>query len=81
MKIVDDLPESSELLKQAYKDHLQPIAGVRELIARLRVPFCVASNSPPAKLGGHPRRPIGATRLGVDSVDLGDQRGPSLLGD
>jgi HAD superfamily hydrolase (TIGR01509 family) len=47
----DHAERTTELLKQAYKDHLQPIAGVRELIARLPVPFCVASNSPPAKLG------------------------------
>jgi HAD superfamily hydrolase (TIGR01509 family) len=43
--------KTTELLKQVYKDHLQPIAGVRELILGLRVPYCVASNSPPAKLG------------------------------
>ena len=47
----DHAERTTELLKQAYRDHLRPIAGVRELIGRLDVPYCVASNSPPAKLG------------------------------
>jgi HAD superfamily hydrolase (TIGR01509 family) len=47
----DHAERTTELLKEAYKDRLQPIEGVRALIERLPVPFCVASNSPPAKLG------------------------------
>jgi len=43
--------QTTALLAQAYRDRLQPIDGVRELIERLPVPFCVASNSLPAKLG------------------------------
>jgi HAD superfamily hydrolase (TIGR01509 family) len=41
----------TELLKQAYKDRLKPIDGVRGFVERLPIPSCVASNSPPAKLG------------------------------
>jgi HAD superfamily hydrolase (TIGR01509 family) len=41
----------TELLMAAYKERLQPIPGVREMILRLPMPCCVASNSPPAKLG------------------------------
>lgn len=51
-KVHDDhAARVTELLKAAYKDRLQPIDGVRALIERLDIPFCVASNSPPAKLG------------------------------
>src|SRR6478736_3642156 len=35
----------TELLKQAYKDRLKPIDGVREFVECLPVPSCVASNS------------------------------------
>ena len=47
----DHAATTTVLLAQAYKDRLQPIPGVRELVERLPMPFCVASNSPPAKLG------------------------------
>lgn len=38
-------------LMTAYKSRLQPMKGVHALIDRLKVPFCVASNSLPGKLG------------------------------
>src|SRR3954454_14696475 len=47
----DHNDRAMELLREIYKERLQPIAGVQALLARLTVPFCVASNSPPAKLG------------------------------
>jgi HAD superfamily hydrolase (TIGR01509 family) len=47
----DHEARTTELLKEAYKERLQPIPGVREFIERLPMPRCVASNSPPAKLG------------------------------
>jgi hypothetical protein len=43
-------------------------------------PLVVHPPAAPAKLGGHPRRPIGAARLGVDAADLGDQLALGLLG-
>jgi HAD superfamily hydrolase (TIGR01509 family) len=42
---------TTELLMQSYRDRLKAIDGVRDLLECLPVPFCVASNSPPAKLG------------------------------
>ena len=52
LKVPDDhAATTSTLLRQAYVERLQPIAGVRELLQKLPMPFCVASNSPPAKLG------------------------------
>ena len=47
----DHAEKTTILLRQAYIERLKPIAGVRELISKLPMPFCVASNSPPAKLG------------------------------
>jgi HAD superfamily hydrolase (TIGR01509 family) len=35
---------------QAFRAHLQPVPGVRELVTRLTVPTCVASNGPRAKV-------------------------------
>ncbi|MDQ0468788.1 HAD family hydrolase [Labrys wisconsinensis] len=47
----DFAQRTTALLMQSYRDRLRAIDGVRELLERLPVPFCVASNSPPAKLG------------------------------
>jgi HAD superfamily hydrolase (TIGR01509 family) len=47
----DHALRTAERLTQVYKERLKPIPGVHDLIGRLAVPFCVASNSPPAKLG------------------------------
>lgn len=33
-----------------FKNRLQPLAGVRETIARLNIPYCVASNGPHEKM-------------------------------
>jgi len=47
----DHEAQVTRLLMQAYRDRLQPIDGVHEMIGKLNRPICVASNSPPAKLG------------------------------
>ena len=47
----DHLASNHRLLAEAYKTRLHAIPGVAELMDRLTIPFCVASNSPPAKLG------------------------------
>lgn len=47
----DYLPRTEEALKIAYKTRLTAMSGVADLMQRLRVPYCVASNSPPSKLG------------------------------
>lgn len=39
------------MLRAAYVERLEPIPGVRDVLQSLPMPFCVASNSPPAKLG------------------------------
>jgi len=49
------LPESfeSELrlrMAAAFRNHLRPIAGVRETLGELSIPFCVASNGPMEKM-------------------------------
>jgi len=35
---------------EAFRKDLKPVDGVRELIRKLRVPFCVASSGPPEKI-------------------------------
>lgn len=35
---------------EAFKNDLQPIAGVKEFIAKLKIPFCVASSGPVEKI-------------------------------
>jgi HAD superfamily hydrolase (TIGR01509 family) len=35
---------------EAFKKDLKPVDGVRELIQKLRIPFCVASSGPPEKI-------------------------------
>ncbi|MDQ0392988.1 HAD family hydrolase [Labrys monachus] len=42
---------TSQMLRKAYLSRLNPIPGIREVLEGLEIPFCVASNSPPAKLG------------------------------
>jgi len=34
----------------AFQAHLQPIAGVHQVLPQLRIPFCVASNGPVSKI-------------------------------
>jgi hypothetical protein len=43
-------------------------------------PLVVHPPTPPAQLMGDPWRPVGATRLGMDGADLGDQLSLGLLG-
>ena len=56
-------PEYFEGMKakvaDAYRTELRPVPGVAEALARLRVPFCVASSSAPGKL-----------RLGLETAGL-----------
>lgn len=47
----DHLERNAERLAEAYKTRLVAMPGVAALIDRLPMPCCVASNSPPAKLG------------------------------
>jgi HAD superfamily hydrolase (TIGR01509 family) len=47
----DHRETNHRLLAEAYKTRLTAIPGVADLMDRLTIPFCVASNSPPAKLG------------------------------
>jgi HAD superfamily hydrolase (TIGR01509 family) len=42
---------TSQMLRTAYLTRLDPIPGVRAVLESLTIPFCVASNSPPSKLG------------------------------
>ncbi|MCW2121022.1 HAD family hydrolase [Flavobacterium sp. 7A] len=42
--------EFRERTFQAFKTHLQPIAGVHELLDKLKIDFCVASNGPREKI-------------------------------
>jgi HAD superfamily hydrolase (TIGR01509 family) len=42
---------TNQMLRKAYLSRLNPIPGIREVLEGLTIPFCVASNSPPAKLG------------------------------
>ncbi|WP_448952305.1 HAD family hydrolase [Labrys neptuniae] len=47
----DHADTTRRMLRAAYLTRLEPIPGARELIESLKMPYCVASNSPPAKLG------------------------------
>jgi len=47
----DHIEKTMEILREVYKERLQAIPGVRAVIEKLTVPICVASNSPPSKLG------------------------------
>jgi HAD superfamily hydrolase (TIGR01509 family) len=47
----DHAQTTSQMLRQAYLTRLDPVPGVRKVIEELAIPFCVASNSPPSKLG------------------------------
>lgn len=52
LKLPPDHAETTrQMLRAAYLARLEPIPGVRDLLLALPMPFCVASNSPPAKLG------------------------------
>lgn len=52
LKLPADHAETTRrMLRTAYLARLEPIPGVRDLLQTLPMPFCVASNSPPAKLG------------------------------
>jgi HAD superfamily hydrolase (TIGR01509 family) len=64
----DHAMRTTELLTRAYKDKLQPIPGVRDIIERLPLPYCVASNSAPAKLG-----------LGLSLTNLFDLLYPNIF--
>lgn len=44
------LSEFGARTRRAFEAHLQPVAGVRELLPRLALPFCVASNGNHAKV-------------------------------
>jgi HAD superfamily hydrolase (TIGR01509 family) len=37
-------------LRRAFEAELQPVAGIREALERIRLPTCVASSSPPERL-------------------------------
>jgi hypothetical protein len=43
-------------------------------------PLVVHPPAAPAQLVGDPRRPVGASGVGVDGADLGDQLSLGLLG-
>ncbi len=65
-RIAGDLPSGFEKefrarTYEAFRRDLKPVDGVRELIHKLRVPFCVASSGPPEKI-----------RLNLGLVDLLD---------
>lgn len=47
----DHAQTTSQMLRKAYLTRLEPIPGVREVLEALTIPYCVASNSPPSKLG------------------------------
>ena len=47
----DHAQVTNQMLRKAYLSRLKPIPGIREVLEGLAIPFCVASNSPPAKLG------------------------------
>jgi HAD superfamily hydrolase (TIGR01509 family) len=47
----DHAQTTAQMLRAAYLARLDPIPGVRSVLETLAIPFCVASNSPPAKLG------------------------------
>jgi HAD superfamily hydrolase (TIGR01509 family) len=47
----DHAKTTAQMLRAAYLTRLDPIPGVREVLETLAIPYCVASNSPPAKLG------------------------------
>lgn len=47
----DHAQTTAHMLRTAYLTRLDPIPGVREVLETLAIPYCVASNSPPAKLG------------------------------
>jgi HAD superfamily hydrolase (TIGR01509 family) len=47
----DHARTTAQMLRTAYLTRLDPIPGVREVLETLTIPYCVASNSPPAKLG------------------------------
>jgi HAD superfamily hydrolase (TIGR01509 family) len=47
----DHAQTTSQMLRKAYLTRLDPVPGVRKVIEELAIPFCVASNSPPSKLG------------------------------
>jgi HAD superfamily hydrolase (TIGR01509 family) len=47
----DHAQTTSQMLRKAYLTRLDLVPGVRKVIEELAIPFCVASNSPPSKLG------------------------------
>jgi HAD superfamily hydrolase (TIGR01509 family) len=46
----DFVPEVRRRTAAAFRQRLRPIAGARDLLASLRVPFCVASSGPREKI-------------------------------
>ena len=46
----DFVPEIRRRTAEAFREGLKPIEGARELLASLRVPFCVASSGPREKI-------------------------------
>lgn len=44
------VPEVRRRTAEAFRAHLQPIEGAREVLQKLRLPFCVASSGPLAKI-------------------------------
>ena len=55
-------------VEHAYASELQAVPGVVELVARIRIPVCVASSSDPAKLS-----------LGLETVKLYDRFAPHVV--
>lgn len=43
-------PRLRQAMAEAFVERLQPMPGARELLSSLRVPFCVATNGPRAKV-------------------------------
>ncbi|HEU4858129.1 MAG TPA: HAD-IA family hydrolase [Rhodanobacteraceae bacterium] len=52
-------PQLRERIAAAFRSSLKPVAGAREMLASLRLPFCVASSGPPDKI----RLSLEVTRL------------------
>ncbi|MDB5297764.1 MAG: hydrolase, partial [Phycisphaerales bacterium] len=61
-------PRIRQLTNDAYASELRPVPGVPEVLARIRVPVCVASSSYPEKL-----------RLGLETAGLADRFAGNLI--
>jgi len=44
------IPEVRKRTAEAFRTHLKPVEGAREVLANLRLPFCVASSGPMEKI-------------------------------